>query len=105
MPGRDLPAQVPGEGDAMRFSRGTPGVALWLSALPIKAPALASLNLVGAGSGYSKAESLPAGNTATATVSNRNVTVSWTASSGGAPTAGYIVKRYDTSNNLQTIGS
>src|SRR5689334_16629581 len=45
------------------------------------------------------------GNTPTASVSGRNVTVSWTATGGSVPESGYIVKRYNTSGTLQTIGS
>ena len=66
--------------------------------------ALASWTSTGSGAGYSKATSMPAGNTPSASVSGRNVTVSWTASSG-AQVAGYRVKRYNNSGTLQTIGS
>jgi hypothetical protein len=40
-------------------------------------------------------------------VSNRSVTVSWSASTmpGGGAVSGYAVKRYDTNGNAQTIGS
>ncbi len=74
-------------------------------ALATAATAWASWVVPGSGAGYGKAETLGAGSTPTASVSNRTVTVSWAAPSGGAPPSGYIVKRYDTSNNLQTIGS
>jgi hypothetical protein len=61
----------------------------------------------GAGSHYAKAASMPTGQTPTASVSNRSVTVSWAASTlpGGGAVSGYVVRRYDTSGNLQTIGS
>jgi hypothetical protein len=59
----------------------------------------------GAGSGYSRAKTMPAGNAPTASVSGRNVTVSWPASSGAVSVDGYIVKRYDTSNNQQSVGA
>jgi hypothetical protein len=79
-------------------------------ALAAAAPATAaSAAWTGAGTGthFAKAVSMPAGNTPTASVSNRTVTVSWSASTfpGGTPVAGYVVKRYDTSGNAQTIGS
>src|SRR4051794_24785110 len=57
------------------------------------------------GKGYSVSKSLSAGNTPTASVSNRSVTVSWTAPGGGAPASGYVVKRYNTGGALQTIGA
>jgi hypothetical protein len=62
----------------------------------------------GSGSGAAKAQVMPTGNTPTVSVSNRDVTVSWTASAlpGGAAVSGYTVKRYDASTNvLQTIGA
>lgn len=59
----------------------------------------------GPGSGYSRATTMPSGNTPTASVSGRNVTVSWTASGGTVPVTGYLVKRYDQSGQVQTIGS
>ncbi len=50
---------------------------------------------------------MPAGNTPTTSRSNRNVTVSWSQSSfsGGPAVGGYVVKRYDSSGALQSIGS
>src|SRR5436309_9450282 len=65
----------------------------------------ASWQSVGSGSGYSRAQTMPAGNTPTATVSGRNATASWTASSGSVSVTGYVVKRYDTSGSQQTIGA
>jgi hypothetical protein len=62
----------------------------------------------GSGSAWAKAQVMPTGNTPTVGVSNRDVTVSWTANtlSGGAAVSGYSVKRYDASTNtLQTIGA
>jgi hypothetical protein len=73
-------------------------------ALSWTAGAEAGLNASGSGSGYSHAKTLAAGSTPTASVSGRNVTVSWSAPSG-VPASGYVVKRYDTSNQLQTIGA
>jgi hypothetical protein len=78
---------------------------LALLALALPSLALASWQGSGGGSGYVSAKSLPAGNTPAASVSNRSVTVSWTAPSGGAPVSGYIVKRYDAGGTAQTIGS
>jgi hypothetical protein len=50
---------------------------------------------------------MPAGNQPTVSVSGRNATVSWTAStfSTGTAVSGYAVKRYDANGNLQTIGA
>lgn len=74
--------------------------------LMLPAIALASWQAASSnGKAYSKAKALPVGNTPTASVSNRSVTVSWTAPSGGAPVTGYVVKRYNNSGTLQTIGA
>lgn len=61
----------------------------------------------GSGSSASRAKTMPAGNQPTASVSNRDVTVSWTQSTfaGGTAVSGYNVKRYDANGNLQSIGS
>ena len=76
---------------------------LTVAALP--AAALASWHPGGGGRGYTKAQSLPGGSTPTTSVSGRNVTVNWTASSGGAPVSGYVVKRYNTGGTQQTINA
>src|SRR6266516_1186347 len=83
---------------------------LWIvlaMALPASVPAMAGANWKdpGAGSGYSKANALASGATPTTSVSGRSVTVSWTASGGAVPVAGYAVKRYDTGGQAQTVGS
>src|SRR4051794_1010155 len=58
------------------------------------------------GNGYSKGLTMPTGATPTVATSANNVTVSWAASTiGGTAVSGYTVKRYDTSNALQTIGA
>jgi hypothetical protein len=60
----------------------------------------------GSGSGYSKSLTMPTGATPTVSTSTNNVTVSWAASMiGSAAVSGYTVKRYDSSNTLQTIGA
>jgi hypothetical protein len=61
----------------------------------------------GNGSGAAQAKQMPSGNQPTASVSNRDVAVSWAASSfsGGGNVSGYTVKRYDTNGNSQSIGS
>jgi hypothetical protein len=62
----------------------------------------------GSGSSYSKARSMPTGNTPTTSITGRNVTVSWTTSSfagGGPNVSDYTVKRYNTGGTLQTIGA
>jgi hypothetical protein len=48
---------------------------------------------------------MPSGNQPTASVSNRSVTVSWAASAfvGGASVGGYVAKRYNASNQAQTV--
>lgn len=61
----------------------------------------------GAGSVFSRAESVPAGEEPAASVSGRNVTVSWGEStfSGGSPVEGYVVRRYDGSGTAQAVGA
>src|SRR5256885_2998496 len=78
-----------------------------VTAIATLAPSVAnaSWQSVGSGSGYSRAQTMPAGNTPTASVSGRNVTLSWTASSGSVSVTGYLVKRYNTSGAQQTIGA
>jgi hypothetical protein len=81
---------------------------IWITcllALVLPVHAVASWHASGDGNARAGAKSLPAGNTPTASVSNRDVTVSWTAPSGGAPVTGYIVKRYNDSGTQQTIGA
>src|SRR3954464_6597695 len=94
-----------------RLTSTTPALAALVGGIALLGAALcpsaseASWSASGSGSGSAKAKSMPAGNTPTASVSGRNVTVSWTASSfsGGGAVSGYVVKRYNTSNQLQTI--
>lgn len=73
-------------------------------------PAIAQAGWASSGTGTAtaKAEVMPTGQTPTVSVSNRDVTVAWGASTlpGGAPVGGYVVKRYDAGTNaLQTIGA
>jgi hypothetical protein len=67
--------------------------------------AVASWRSAGSGSAFAGAKTMPAGNAPTASVSGRDVSVSWSPSSGGVPVDGYIVKRYDTGNNPQSVGA
>jgi hypothetical protein len=85
--------------------RSPPVLALVAVVLTLPGAAAASWSGPGSGSGYSAARSMPAGNAPTATVSGRDVSVSWTASSGAVPVDGYVVTRYDTNGNQQAIGA
>src|SRR5256714_4494957 len=90
--------------------RGLPRPILVAVAIALAAPAAgasAAWTHSGSGAQTAKAISMPAGNTPTASVSNRSVTVSWTGSTlpGGSAITTYLVKRYDTNGNAQTIGS
>lgn len=67
--------------------------------------AVASWNANGSGHGYSGARTLGSPAAPTVSASGRQVTVNWSAPSTGAPSTGYVVKRYDDSNNQATIGS
>ncbi|MEA3077667.1 MAG: hypothetical protein QOF60_2575 [Actinomycetota bacterium] len=62
---------------------------------------------VGAGNGASAAASVNGGNAPTVNASGSSVTVSWSAStlSGGTAVAGYVVKRYSSTDVLQSIGA
>lgn len=90
----------------------TPRFARWLIAafavvvaLPAFAAASWNSNSSGTGSGYSKADSIPAGSTPIASPFNRSVTVSWPATGGSVPPQGYVVRRYSTGGAEQAIGS
>lgn len=76
-------------------------------ALAASIPTVASAKWqgVGSGRGYSRANALTAGATPAGSVSGRNVTLSWTASGGAVPVAGYAIKRYDSGGLAQTVGS
>jgi hypothetical protein len=80
-----------------------------IAGIVILAPgvALAAWTGHGSGTGSVKAESMPTGATPTVSVSGRNVTVSWAASTiGGVSVAGYTVRRYDAGTLVpQTIGA
>jgi len=78
-----------------------------VAALSFVSAALATWQATGSGSGYAGTKTMPTGNTPSASVSNRSVTVSWSASTlpGGGAVDGYKVKRYSTGGAQQTIGA
>jgi hypothetical protein len=61
----------------------------------------------GAGAGYSKAETMPAGRTPLASLAAGNVTVSWAAVAlaGGGALDGYVVRRHGASGEEAAIGA
>ncbi len=69
------------------------------------APAAGAWEDHGSGSAYSGATSMPSGNAPTATVSGRNVSLSWSASSGTVPVDGYVVRRYDAGGAQHSVGA
>ncbi|GIU96887.1 MAG: hypothetical protein KatS3mg013_0690 [Actinomycetota bacterium] len=79
------------------------------TALVVGAPGLAwaAWQAIGTGTAFARADALPPGPTPTATVTGRNVHLSWSAVSfgDGTPVAGYLVERYDTSGTPQGIGA
>lgn len=79
----------------------------FLAVLVAPGAAGAAWSSSGSGGQAARAISLPGGNTPSASVSNRSVTVSWSASTlpGGAQVAGYQVRRYSTGGTLQSTGS
>jgi hypothetical protein len=106
VPGGGLPASVQGEGDAL-MSRRALAMGLLVLGIALPGAALASWQNGGSGSSFSRAKTMPAGNTPTASVSGRTVTVSWSASSlsGGGSVDGYLIRRYDTSGQEQAIAA
>ncbi len=107
VPGSHLPLAVPdqGQGLAEAMRRWTPIAAIVAIVLWACASAAASWPGDGSGSGYAGAKTMPAGNVPTATVSGRDVSLSWTASSGSVPVDGYVVKRYDTGDTEHSVGA
>jgi hypothetical protein len=84
------------------------GVTAFVALFTSYGVAQASWGGTGSGSTFSKARSMPTGNTPTTSITGRNVTVSWSTSSfaGGGPNiSDYTVKRYNTGGALQSIGS
>jgi hypothetical protein len=83
-----------------------PLIAALLVGLAVPAPALAGWQVTsGNGKSYAKAGSIAAGGTPTATVSNRSITVSWSAVGGSVPVDGYVVERYGTGGVQQSVGA
>jgi hypothetical protein len=78
-----------------------------LTALGAPVASRAAWQSPGSGGQSARAISLSSGNTPSASVSNRSVALSWSATSlpGGGSVAGYTVRRYSTGGVLQTIGS
>lgn len=75
-------------------------------ALAAGAPAEAAWNAgAGSGSGYSKARALGTTGAPIVSATGHSVDVSWSAPGGGAPPSGYIVKRYDGSNQSHPVGA
>ena len=89
------------------MGRLLPAALVLLTALGAPAASRAAWQSPGTGGQSARAITLPAGSTPTASVSNRSVTVSWSAASlpGGGTVAGYDVRRYSTGGVLQSIGS
>jgi hypothetical protein len=82
-------------------------IAVAIAGLSLPSAASAGWTAQGSGSGSSKAKTMPGGNTPSASVSGRSVTVSWSASAlaGGGAVDGYTVRRYSSGGASQTIGA
>jgi hypothetical protein len=89
------------------MGRLLPAVLVLLTALGAPDASRAAWQSPGTGAQAVKAITLPAGATPSATVSNRSVALSWTATPlpGGGSVSGYTVRRYTSAGVLQTIGS
>ena len=70
-------------------------------------PAHAAWDSSASGSAAARAEAMPGGTAPTATVSNRNASVSWSSRSfaSGSTVTGYVVKRYDSNGQAVAIGA
>ena len=68
-----------------------------LLALAVCGVAQASWSVDGAGTGASKARTMPAGNVPSGSVAGSSVTLSWTASAfaGGGGVPGYVIRRFN----------
>lgn len=91
-----------------KLSRFTVAIAVFVALTSLSAVAFAAWSVSsGGGGGGSGAGSVPAGGTPAASVSNRDVTVTWPQVTlpGGAPADGYRVTRYDSGGATQTITS
>jgi hypothetical protein len=75
--------------------------------VPLAAPQLVRYSSAGSGTSRSGSQVVPAAAAPTPVANGRNVTISWPATtlSGGTPSNGYVVRRYNQSLVLQTIGS
>ena len=89
------------------MGRLLPAALVLLTALGAPVASRAAWQAPGTGGQFARAISLPTGSTPTASVSNRSVALSWSASSlpGGGAVSGYVVRRYSTGGTLQSIGS
>jgi hypothetical protein len=89
----------------MRLRAALLASAFALIAAVVPASAPASLNGGSSGAASAKASSLGTVAPPTTSIVGRTVTVRWTAPASGAPVTGYLLRRYDSSGNAQTIGS
>ena len=89
------------------MGRLLPAALVLLTALGAADASRAAWQSPGAGAQAAKAITLGSGNTPSASVSNRSVALSWSATNlpGGTPVTGYTVRRYSTGGVLQSIGS
>jgi hypothetical protein len=83
-----------------------PAALVLLTALGAPAASRAAWQSPGSGGQSARAITLPAGSTPAAAVSNRSVTLSWSATSlpGGGTASGYVIRRYSTGGTLQSTG-
>jgi hypothetical protein len=83
-------------------------VAAMAAVLSIPGVAHAAWTANGTGSGYARSDAAPTGNQPTASVTGRNVAISWTAAAfgDGTPVNGYVVRRYDAGTGMPaTVGA
>jgi hypothetical protein len=84
---------------------GTISLLAVLVVLVLAGRAVAGWDASGAGSAFSRASAMAAGEAPMASVTGRNVTLSWPASGGTVPAGGYLVSRYDAANQTRSPGS
>jgi hypothetical protein len=89
------------------MGRLLPAALVLLAALGAPDASRAAWQSPGAGEQAARAITLGGGSTPTASLANRNVDLSWSATTlpGGAPVQGYTVRRYSLAGVLQSVGA
>ena len=88
----------------MRWKKRLTVLSVAIAALAVVQVAVAAWSISSSGNGYVKALSMPTGSAPAKSVSNPNITVSWSAVTvGGSAVDSYTVRRYSEAGALQSI--